>query len=107
MDEYNIEHDWLLTKKSGRLHYARITPAQLEYLSEQGLLNWGGPLKLLCGIHILRVFVPGVLERMTTERCRRCCKMLKYPKGFGSPKNDPACREILGLPPKDPGTLPV
>lgn len=41
--------------------------------------------------------IPGIFSRMGRPRCRRCCAATGLPDGTGSPKNDDACRAILGL----------
>jgi hypothetical protein len=41
--------------------------------------------------------IPGVFSRMGLPRCPGCCDATGLPRGKGSPKNDDACRGILGL----------
>lgn len=42
--------------------------------------------------------VPGVFSRMSTPRCKRCCRLAGIPAGDGSPKNDRRVRRMFGLP---------
>lgn len=56
------------------------------------------PVRLACGEVAASAWIPGVFTRMGAERCKGCCRALGYPEGVGSPKNDQACRALLGLP---------
>lgn len=42
-------------------------------------------------------WIPGMFSRMGVDRCTQCCNALGLPHGTGSPKNDKACRKILGM----------
>lgn len=87
--------DWLVTRSWNRLHYAEFTPVQLEDLEE--FMGINGPVRLLCGRTATYVTIPGFLTRMGAMRCTGCCRAVGYPQGKGSPKNDDACRALLGL----------
>lgn len=50
-----------------------------------------------CGVKG-RMEIPGLFSRMGLPRCRECCEATGLPIGMGSPKNDPDCRRVLGLP---------
>jgi hypothetical protein len=56
------------------------------------------PIRLACGRVAEGLWIPGMFTRMGAERCKGCCRALGYPQGKGSPKNDDACRVLLGLP---------
>lgn len=96
--ETTAKYDWFVTRKANALHYARLTPDQCVQLQENGIAR--GAIKLYCGIRVPMLTIPGVLNRLGLYRCKRCCKMLHIPPGLGSPRNDPECRKILGLPPR-------
>lgn len=49
-----------------------------------------------CGVGS-RLTIPGVGSRMCLPRCVECCALTGLPTGVGSPKNDAACRVILGM----------
>lgn len=87
--------DWVMSIRGNVLHRAILTPQDDAELTETGSLpGWVGAA---CGRELGWVMVPGVGSRMGVPRCRRCCDALGYPHGNGSPKNDPACRVLLGL----------
>lgn len=46
--------------------------------------------------------IPGMGSRMGSMRCGKCCTVMGFPPGKGSPKNDDACRPLveLRLPPE-------
>jgi hypothetical protein len=50
-----------------------------------------------CGWKVEAANIPGIFSRMSVPRCAKCCDKLGYPRGIGSPKNDDACRVLLGL----------
>jgi len=85
--------DWVYTYTGNVLHHATFTPsmeAEMEdYASAVGTL--------VCRTGLRRVQIPGIFSRMGMKRCDRCCDRNGYPRGVGSPKNDPECRRILGL----------
>ena len=90
-------YDWFTTRTGRRLH------AVLEFSGEHKAdmeAEWAvlSPVRLACGRVAAGVWIPGMFSRMGAERCRGCCAALGYPAGKGSPKNDDACRVILGLP---------
>ena len=90
-----VRADWLVSKSWNRLHFAELTPGQALELGGEGWL--GGPVRLACGRVAAGVSVPGVFTRMGGQRCTGCCRALGLPPGKGSPKNDQACRALLGL----------
>lgn len=92
-----IDYDWLVTTTWEVLHHAsNLTDDQLRALGDDG--SWSGPVRLDCGRMVVSVSIPGVFSRMGKPRCKRCCASTGIPEGTGSPKNDGACRRILGLP---------
>lgn len=85
------ELDWLTSPRSETLHAPRL---------QAPITNpWNHPIyRVACG-RVMKVSIPGIFSRMGRERCKQCCKNRGYPEGTGSPKNDAACRVILGLEP--------
>lgn len=80
------EWDWVVTFRSLRLHH--VAEADWDDLDRE----WGGPALLSCGRRSEWVMIPGIFSRMGGTRCQRCCTVVGYPQGVGSPKNDEACR---------------
>lgn len=87
--------DWYVGRSSNRLHYAELNDEHRAAIPEY----WGvpGPVRLCCGRTAAFLSIPGIFTRMGAMRCTGCCKALGYPQGKGSPKNDDACRVLLGL----------
>ena len=88
--------DWYVTKSWNRLHWADIGN---EY--HAGIaMDWAvtEPIRLACGRMAEGLWIPGMFTRMGAQRCKGCCRATGIPEGKGSPKNDNACRVILGLP---------
>lgn len=88
--------DWVISPHGARLHHVALTPERDAQLTEDGLLPDGAVAA--CGWRLTSVAIPGVFSRLHVRRCAPCCDALGYPRGVGSPKNDPACRALLGLP---------
>lgn len=88
--------DWVETPTGERLHRAILSPLEDAILNDNGQLGGGG-ITLACGRTVEAVYIPGVGSRMGSRRCGTCCVRSGLPLGTGSPKNDPACRRILGL----------
>lgn len=90
------DYDWLRTPHGELLHHAKLTDEQHKECED-----WGGvyddPVTLDCGRTATTVLIPGMFSRMSATRCPRCCAATGLPAGVGSPKNDDACREILGM----------
>lgn len=40
-------------------------------------------------------YLPGILTRLSGERCVICCAVTSMPSGTGSPKNDDTCRPVV------------
>lgn len=92
-----IDYDWLVTTTWEVLHHASgLTDDQLGAMDDDGQLS--GPVRLDCGRTVVFVSIPGLFSRMGKPRCKRCCRATGMPEGDGSPKNDDACRKLLGLP---------
>jgi hypothetical protein len=89
--------DWLVTKSWNRLHHVNLSHSDYTDLMDQGYLD--GPVRLACGRSAAWVSIPGVLTRLGASRCTGCCRATGLPPGVGSPKNDDACRAILGMGP--------
>lgn len=87
--------DWVETSTGNRLHRAILSPFEDAILSNDGSIV--GPITLACGRTAGMVCIPGVGSRLGSLRCAGCCARTGLPRGIGSPKNDPACRAILGL----------
>jgi hypothetical protein len=90
-----LRYDWLVARAWNRLHFAELSPEDAVDLIEEGGLD--GPVRLACGRTARYACIPGFITRMGAQRCRGCCRVLGYPQGKGSPKNDQACRLLLGL----------
>ncbi len=103
--ETTAKYDWFITGRAEALHYARLSPEQIAEIQATGLVR--GYCKLYCGIRVRGLTLPGVLSRLGAPRCRRCCKMFKFPFGIGSPRNDAECRKLLGLPPMKEESEPI
>lgn len=86
--------DWLVTSTGSLLH----APADHDEAERhsKGVGSPDEPSRLACGL-VKHADIPGPLSRLILPRCRRCCTRTGYPFGKGSPKNDAACRRILGL----------
>jgi hypothetical protein len=89
-------YDWLVTKSWNRLH------AVLEFTDEHKAdmeAEWAvlSPVRLACGRTAAGVWIPGMFTRMGAQRCGGCCRATGLPEGKGSPKNDDACRVLVGL----------
>lgn len=89
--------DWLATLAGRCLHWAdltRLTTVQIEGIRRDWLCP--GPLRLACGRTASLVMIPGLGARLAAPRCAGCCRATGLPYGTGSPKNDDACRRLLG-----------
>ena len=89
--------DWYVSKSWNRLH------AVLEWTEEHRAdmeQEWAvlHPVRLACGRVASYVCIPGFGTRLDAQRCKGCCRATGMPAGVGSPKNDNACRAVLGLP---------
>jgi len=91
--------DWFVAGLGRRLHAVRDDAWTDEHRTEmeQEWVVWS-PVRLACGRVAVGVSIPGMFTRMGAERCKGCCRAMGMPAGRGSPKNDDACRAILGLP---------
>lgn len=91
-----VDYDWLIPSSGrpsrARLHHARVG----QGLSGYDDTAWGD-VTAACGRVLPFAVIPGVFSRMSVPRCAKCCDVLGYPRGVGSPKNDDRCRELLGL----------
>lgn len=89
---------WFVSKSWNRLHavpHDAWTSAHRADITQDGGVFT--PIRLACGRTASRLFIPGVISRLSLPRCKGCCKAAGLPGGTGSPKNSPACQEILGL----------
>lgn len=94
-----IDYDWLETYTGKVLHHATIDiPDEEDDIVEALWGGYGDNVRLDCGRIAKRVWIPGMFTRMSARRCVRCCRVNGFPAGNGSPKNDPECRRVLGLP---------
>lgn len=92
-----VAYDWLVSRSWNRLHFAELSDSRLSDMFEYRQI-WE-PVRLACSRTAAYVSIPGWSTRMGATRCARCCKVKGYPLGKGSPKNDMACRALLGLKP--------
>lgn len=93
-----VRVDWCVSKSWNRLHALPCGPwtlAQAEDIAWQWMIS--GPVRLACGRTAALVCIPGLFTRLGAPRCRGCCRATGLPPGLGSPKNDDACRAVLGL----------
>lgn len=97
-----IRADWVVTRSWRRLHALPYGPWTQEQAAEI-TFEWRlpGPVRLACGQIAVMACIPGVFSRMGLPRCAGCCRATGMPPGAGSPKNDSACRVVLGLPPAE------
>lgn len=79
--------DWVITPAGGVLHHV----ADWHRVDD---VEWTATGRTSCGL-VGRVTIPGLLSRMGLSRCKRCCDKLSWPRGIGSPKNDPALRPLV------------
>ena len=87
------EWDWVLrwrtkTKVDQVLHHLAATDEPWDETDTQGT----GVTS--CGLTGY-VAIPGLGDRMGGPRCPDCCRVVGYPEGKGSPKNDEACRPLV------------
>lgn len=85
-----VTMDWIDFGRCTRLH----SPASFKVDLDGWCLT---DVTTACGRHTERAFIPGIFTRISAPRCARCCAETDLPPGIGSPKNDDACRRILGL----------
>lgn len=84
--------DWVVTRTGDVLHrMSGYGEADDEEVA------WWFPVELDCGRIVQYATIPGPFTRMGAKRCDRCCDHNGFPRGIGSPKNDPGCRAILGI----------
>lgn len=91
-------YDWYVSTAWNRLHY--VDPSELTAEHRTDIEDsWAvfTPVRMACGRTARRLYIPGIFSRMSKPRCIRCCEATGMPQGKGSPKNDDACRVILGL----------
>ena len=91
----NPHETWLLIpdEKPELLHASNLsTDAKLASLYPEA--------ETLCreGVQ-LTLAAPAVFERLTVQRCPECCRITGIHEGEGSPRNDRAARETLGITP--------
>lgn len=84
------EWDWVITDVGECLHHLAAFDDPI-----QAGKSWGGSGTTSCGRHSLWLMIPGYFTRGGARRCGRCCKAVGYPPGYGSPKNDDACRPLV------------
>jgi hypothetical protein len=91
--------DWVVARSWRRLHALQYGPWTQEQAADIAF-GWrlSGPVRLACGRTAAVACIPGVSFRLGLPRCAGCCRATGMPAGAGSPKNDDACRVILGLP---------
>jgi hypothetical protein len=92
-DRQLVEWDWLITYYATRLHFAEFTDDEATQLVMHGISD--GKLRYICGFTGTDARIPGFFERQAVQRCKRCCDLLGYPQGIGSPKNDNATRPLV------------
>lgn len=94
-----IRYDWMVAQSYNRLHWAELSAEDLAAVPEYWAIPH--PVRLSCGRTAASLRIPGIFTRMSALRCTGCCRATGMPAGKGSPKNDDACRALLGLPVKE------
>lgn len=94
--------DWLVTRRWKFLHAVPDDAWTGEHRDDMAhMWQVATPVRLACGQVARALFIPGAFSRGGfgggLPRCTGCCRALGMPTGTGSPKNDDACREILGF----------
>lgn len=96
-----VDWDWVVTSTWLTLHHVTLPPAQAQAIYDYRQIGTSddeaGPVLLACGRTVRYVSIPGFMSRLSKPRCKVCCRRLGFPQGKGSPKNDDACRELLGM----------
>ncbi len=82
-----IEWTWCQTANGLLLH------AVHSFDGDDDLFPIGGTGVTVCGVKA-RLDIPGLLSGLGAPRCRKCCRLLGWPDGDGSPKNDDALRPL-------------
>lgn len=94
--------DWLVTRRWKFLHAVPDDAWTPENKADMAAWGVWSPARLACGQVARSLFIPGMFSRGGfgggLPRCTGCCRALGMPAGTGSPKNDDACRAVLGLP---------
>lgn len=93
-----VDYDWVIPFSGTRLHHVALPPETDDHFDLAGLAT----LTAACGRTLAGASIPGVFTRMGAMRCTGCCRALGLPPGKGSPKNDDACRPLVGLDPHTP-----
>jgi hypothetical protein len=90
--------DWVVGAAWNRLHALAgdLTEVQRRSLEDYEV-QCPGPIRFACGRVGAFASIPGIFSRMGKPRCQGCCRVTGLPQGIGSPKNDDACRTLLGL----------
>lgn len=83
-------YDWLDTLTGRTLHAYDTGDFDEEYWGVRGG-------RFACGRRFALAVIPGLVTRMAAMRCKGCCRATGLPEGKGSPKNDDACRPLVGL----------
>jgi hypothetical protein len=76
-----IEADWVIAYGGVVLHM----PEQAVVIDEDMCLV--EEPKFVCGRSAKRARIPGIFERISTQRCLECCAKTGLRPGAGSPKN--------------------
>lgn len=82
------EWDWVVIGGWDRLHHAaRFDDPDGDAYDEHGRTSCGREGWLS---------IPGMFARLGgTARCAHCCRIVGFPQGIGSPKNDAALRPLV------------
>lgn len=89
------KYPWLVGQSWSVLHYVPgVADDTWEHWWDSGA-NPGfdeNRVRAACG-QTIQAELPGILSRMGTPRCSRCCRALGIPTGDGAPVNDQSLRE--------------
>lgn len=91
-------YDWLIDYSDDAMEDGTLHAPTAEQIAHFDTDAWDGDDfegDVLCGRQGWWA-IPGFISRLSVERCERCCYLLGYPHGTGSPKNDVGIRDQNG-----------
>lgn len=80
--------------ETGMLHAPALNEYETDMLVRRGMY-FGGDF--LCSLSAEEIDLPGPKTARSGPRCARCCRLLGYPTGIGSPIHDAQIRVMIGL----------
>lgn len=75
--------EWVFYEPLGKVlhHVSRVAHAPTDQ-------DWRISGESTCGLYLIPTGMPGVMSRIGAPRCKRCCRKLGLPEGFGNPHNE-------------------